>query len=56
MMEPAKPKCGCLDVISAQIDEICRRSDPVEVMSERDFYQLQVLLQIQAKLEGRYRQ
>ena len=53
VMEPAKPKCGCLDVVSAQIDEICRRSDPVEVMSERDFYQLQVLLQIQAKIEAR---
>lgn len=55
-MEPAKPKCGCLDVVSAQIDEIRRRSDPVEVMSERDFYQLQVLLQLQAKLEVRHRQ
>lgn len=55
-MEPAKPKCDCLDVVSAQINEICKRSDPVEVMSERDFYQLQALLQLKAGLEGRHRQ
>jgi len=51
-MEPKKPECECLRIIHAHMNEIRDRNKFYEVMSERDFYQLQALLQVYSKISA----
>lgn len=43
--------CKCLEIIDKRLEEINRNSTPMEAISEKDFFEVQVLLKIYKKIQ-----